>query len=89
MKPIKKLEYQICIRCGELKAVEEFGTNPKGITKRCRPCLEALRNGDYGIRDAHHIGYSKLILVELGYDIKTSVYEQFKQRVKERYGKDI
>ena len=89
MKPIKKLEYQICIRCGELKAVEEFGTNPKGITKRCRPCLEALRNGDYGIRDAHHIGYSKLILFELGYDLKQPIYEQFKQRVKERYGKDI
>ena len=83
------MNYRICITCGELKQEQEFRESHKGISKRCLPCLELRNKGIWLPQDAHYEAYSKLILQELGYDIEKPVYEQFKQRVKERYGRDI
>lgn len=83
------MNYRICITCGELKQEQEFRESHKGISKRCLPCLELRNKGIWLPQDAHFEGYSKLILHELGYDIEKPVYEQFRERVKERYGRDI
>lgn len=82
--------YIICRICNEHKHSNEFHNSPTGPIRKIYVCKEC--NKDY-IKKNSMESYSqenqdnaKEVLTILGYDLDGDVHQQFKDRVKSKYG---
>lgn len=91
------MEDKLCKGCGEIKPITEYYKHGPYIASRCRVCYnERHRNRNEKKLGIHNyegckndLEGAKNALMSLGYDLETSIHEQFKERVKERYGVEL